>query len=450
MKWLRSLSVWRYSSWQVLLVTLTANLTTLKLGFGLGFSSPTSLELLHSDLLSDYTYPVFSSIYALGVGIGCACVVPFLKVFGHKFVLVLSSLISTGSYLLIASSACSTQLIIGRATAGVSAGICFTTVPVYIGEVSHFKVKGLFAGFFGLFLRFGTLTAYTLGLFLSFRWLALVPVYIDLLCTSMLVCLCYSPTWLITRRLSRRGVSVLSRLGRSEEEAMRECGEIETVLSEGEYSGVKDRIASLFQKNNLKALIIGLAYMLLEPMTGTDVIDAYATQILSGTSFILGSPNAAAVFFPLFAIAANFLLLVLVDKVGRKVLTVVSGVGIVICLFSMSVYVFVTDKAVVADVNTTGGYLGVVPVVSLAGVRFLHGLGWGSVGFILLGELFPLKVKSVWDLGWLYSLSFFYSRSSVNGSDTGQLFVYLELSTFSLSYLLSSFSLKRRRNLWKR
>ena len=230
------------------------------------------------------------------------------------------------------------------------------------------------------------------------------------------------------------------------------------MLSEGEYSGVgdreavvtPDRIASLFQKNNLKALIIGLAYMLLEPMTGTDVIDAYATQILSGTSFILGSPNAAAVFFPLFAIAANFLLLVLVDKVGRKVLTVVSGVGIVICLFSMSVYVFVTDKAVVADVNTTGGYLGVVPVVSLAGVRFLHGLGWGSVGFILLGELFPLKVKSVWDLGWLYSLSFFYSRSSVNGSDTGQLFVYLELSTFSLSYLLSSFSLKRRRNLWKR
>ena len=40
MKWLRSLSVWRYSSWQVLLVTLTANLTTLKLGFGLAFSSP--------------------------------------------------------------------------------------------------------------------------------------------------------------------------------------------------------------------------------------------------------------------------------------------------------------------------------------------------------------------------------------------------------------------------
>ena len=315
--------------------------------------------------------------------------------FGHNFVLVLSSLFSTGSYLLIASSSGSTQLIIGRAIAGLSAGICFTTVPVYIGEVSHFKVKGFFAGFFGLFLRFGTLTAYTLGLLLSFRWLALVPVYIDLLYTAVLVCLCYSPTWLISRRLSRRGVSVLGRLGRSEEEAMRECREIETVLSEREYSGVKDRIASLFQRNNLKALLIGLAYMLLEPMTGTDVIDAYATQILTDTSFILSSPSVAAVFFPLFAIAANFLLLALVDRVGRKVLTVVSGVGIIVCLFSMSVYVFVTDNVVVADVNATGnGYLGVVPVMSLAGVRFLHGLGWGSVGFILLGELFPLKVKS--------------------------------------------------------
>ncbi|KAI6646736.1 Protein still life, isoforms C/SIF type 2 [Oopsacas minuta] len=394
-KYLKSQSLWQDSSWEVLLVTLIANLSTFKLGFGLGYSSPTSLEFLQSGLLSLYTFPIFSSIYALGVGIGCVCVVPFLKVFGRKLVLILSTLISTGSYLIIASSSGATQLIIGRVIAGISAGLCFTTVPIYIGEVSHFKVKGFFAGFFGLSLRFGTLSAYIFGLFLSFRWLALITVFIDVLYTPSLMFICYSPTWLISRRLHKRGVSVLVRLGRSEEDAVSEGEEVEKVLTQRAFTGIKERLLSLFQKYHFKALAIGLTYMIFEPMTGTDVIDAYATRILSETNFILSNPKTASLFFPLFAIAANLILLALVDRVGRKVLTIISGAGIILCLFAMSIYVYVTDGILSTDVNTTSdGYLGVLPVVSLAGVRFLHGLGWGSVGFILLGELFPLKEHS--------------------------------------------------------
>ena len=371
-------------------MTLVANISTLKLGFGLGFSSPTSLELLHSGILSPYTFPIFSSVYALGVGVGCVSVVPLLKLSGRKFVLVLSSLISALCYILIASSSGFPLLTLGRALSGLAAGLCFTTVPVYIGEVAHFEVKGFFAGFFGLYLRLGTLSAYILGLFLSFRWLALFPVFLDLLYIPLLTCLCYSPGWLVSRGLERRGVSVLVRLGRTEEEALRECAEANKILSGKEQSGIK----TVFKKYNLKALLIGLTYMLLEPMTGTDVIDAYSSRILSENNFILSSPMAVSITFPLFAIVANVVLLLLVDRVGRKSLTLISGFGIIVCLFSMSIYVYATNSISVMANTTQFAFLGICPVVSLAGVRFLHGLGWGSVGFILLGELFPLKVRS--------------------------------------------------------
>ena len=390
----RTFSLWKHSSWEVLFATLVANVSTFKLGFGLGFPSPTSLELLHSGILSPYTFPIFSSIYALGVGVGCVSVVPLLKLFGRKFVLILSSLLSTTSYILISASSSSVLLIVGRALAGLAAGLCFTTVPVYVGEVAHFKVKGFFAGLFGLSLRFGTLGAYILGMFLSFRWLALFPVFLDLLHIPSLACLCYSPSWLVSRGLERRGTSVLVRLGRTEEEALRECEEVKRVLSDKEHSGIKTKLKLTFMKYNCKALLIGLTYMLFEPMTGTDVIDAYSSRILSENKFILSNPNTASVAFPLFAIVANLLLLALVDRVGRKSLTIISGFGIIVCLFSMCIYVYATNNIEVTANATDYAFLGICPVVSLAGVRFLHGLGWGSVGFILLGELFPLRVRS--------------------------------------------------------
>ena len=391
-EFIRTLSLWKHGSWEVLLVTLLANISSLKLGFGLGFSSPTSLELLRSGILSRYTFPIFSAVYALGVGAGCISAVPFLKLFGRKFVLILSSLLSSLGYILIATSSCSPLLTVGRAVAGLSAGFCFTTVPVYIGEIAHFKVKGFFAGFFGLYLRVGTLSAYILGMFLSFRWLALFPVFIDLLHIPLLLCLCYSPVWLVSRGLDRRGESVLVRLGRTGEEARRECEGVKKVLSQKEHSGIKAKLKLAFNKYNIKALTIGLTYMLFEPMTGTDIIDAYSTRILSENRFSLISPNTASVIFPLFAIAANIVLIGFVDRVGRKSLTIVSGVGIIICLFSMSIYAYAMNSFGISA-NATE-FLGICPVVSLAGVRFLHGLGWGSVGFILLGELFPLRVRS--------------------------------------------------------
>ena len=398
--YLKNTSLFQFGSWKVLFVTLLVNVSTFKLGFGLGFTSPTSHQLLHSGILSHYTFPIFSSIYALGVAVGCGCVVPLLGLFGRKSLIIFSSLISTSAWLLIASTSSPITLISGRVFAGISAGVCFTAVPLYTGEVAHHRVKGFFAGFFGLSLRLGTLTSYILGIFVSFRWLALAPVFLDIIHVPILTVVCSSPTWLISRHLYSRGRAALLRLGRSEADARQECDEVEEVMTDREARGrgLRKSVLLLFQKYNFKALTVGLAYMLFEPLTGTDVIDAYASTILSENDFQLIDPNSASLFFPLFAITANVMLLFVIDRIGRKTLTIISGSGIILCLFSMSLYVYTThtiDNAYFHNSTWHHEYVSIWPLINLAGVRFLHGLGWGSVGFILLGELFPAKVKSI-------------------------------------------------------
>ena len=39
-------------------------------------------------------------------------------------------------------------------------------------------------------------------------------------------------------------------------------------------------------------------------------------------------------------------------------------------------------------------YITLVPMAALIIIRFMHGLGWGLIPWILLGESFPGKVRS--------------------------------------------------------
>ena len=98
---------------------------------------------------------------------------------------------------------------------------------------------------------------------------------------------------------------------------------------------------------------------------------------------------------------ATFACAVLVDFLGRKILLVVSGSGIVICSAGLSIiglFTYCTETA-----PCGWGYTFVLLIVMLSS------LGWGPIPWLMMSELVPLQVRGLANaaathLSWLLAL----------------------------------------------
>ena len=146
----------------------------LQLGFGIGFPSPTLKELLGLNLLDDYTFPIFTSAFVLGLALGVILSIPCSKYLGRKLSVTISSIIIMFGLLLIASAINPTYLIAGRLFHGIGAGLSCNVLIVYIAEISPPCTRGLLSSFEGIYDATGSLIVYVIGSLISFRWLAIV------------------------------------------------------------------------------------------------------------------------------------------------------------------------------------------------------------------------------------------------------------------------------------
>ena len=115
---------------------------------------------------------------------------------------------------------------------------------------------------------------------------------------------------------------------------------------------------------------------------------AYSSTTLPETHSFIG-PNEAAIVFGIFLTLANFLVLPLIDRIGRKPLLIMSGGGCGIFTGISSIYYYLLYKTTV-DVSSFIW----VPYVCLIGFGVTHSIGIGVIPHTLTAELFPTNVRS--------------------------------------------------------
>lgn len=82
---------------------------------------------------------------------------------GRKKTIALGSLIATLGCALQAGAVSMVMLIIGRFIAGVSVGILTSTIPMYAGEISEAKHRGILSGLLQWMLGWGFFVAQWVG-----------------------------------------------------------------------------------------------------------------------------------------------------------------------------------------------------------------------------------------------------------------------------------------------
>lgn len=246
------------------------------------------------------------------------------------------------------------SLMVARFVGGLGVGCSSIAAPVYIAEISPAEKRGRMTALFQFNVIFGMCISqfvnWTLGDFgvHAWRWMLGAEAVPALIFVALCPFLTESPRW-----LEERNASVGN-----------------TVSS----------ASCFFARANLKPIILAFAVAFFNQLSGINAVLYFARRIfeMAGctSSGALAVTAGMGVVNALSTLAGVFL----IDRLGRRALLIIGGVGYVVSLFACS-------AAFMLDCGALAATMVFLFVVS-------HMLGQGTVIWVLVAEVFPQQFRA--------------------------------------------------------
>ncbi|XP_054030211.1 solute carrier family 2, facilitated glucose transporter member 8 isoform X1 [Dryobates pubescens] len=394
----------RVQNKKLYLATFAAVLGPLSFGFVLGYSSPVIPELRKINdpklRLDSNQASWFGSVVTLGAAAGGILGGYLVDKVGRKLSLMLCSIPYVFGYLVIISAQNVWMLYFGRMLSGLASGITSLVVPVYISEISHPKVRGMLGSCVQLMVVTGILGAYVAGIALRWQWLAVlgsVPPCMMLLLMSFMP---ETPRFLLSRNERSKATAALRFLRGPQADHEWECEQIEAGVQEEELKLSEFKNPSIY-----RPLLIGVALMFFQQVTGINAVMFYAETIFEDADF--KDSRMASVVVGSIQVCFTAVAALIIDKTGRKVLLYISGIIMALSTALFGLYFKVvlpnqnnsSNPDVWFTLNSaspgTESSMSWLAVVSLGLFVAGFALGWGPIPWLVISEIFPLKARGI-------------------------------------------------------
>jgi sugar porter (SP) family MFS transporter len=261
----------------------------------------------------------------------------FADMLGRRWTIMVGALISVLGSSLQAGATNMAMLIVGRFIGGIAVGQLTSTIPMYAGELSEAKHRGILSGLLQWMLGWGFFVAQWLGYGCSFNstqfsWrfpLAFQNVPSLILIAGILF-LQESPRWLMERDRHEDAMASLKKLRASinDETIELEFREIRDVILADRALGNIGWTSILTKPTWRKRLLLGCGVQAFGPLSGINVINYYGPRIYNilGIStreslLIIGIQGGLSIVWCTIALA-------LLDRVGRVKPLIVSAAGL--------------------------------------------------------------------------------------------------------------------------
>ncbi|BFZ10376.1 hypothetical protein BsWGS_13415 [Bradybaena similaris] len=262
--------------------------------------------------------------------------------FGRKITIMVASVVFVAGAIIMGVSQNKEVLLAGRIVVGIGIGFASMTVPVYVAEASPSDIRGRLVTLNQLFITIGILVSSVIaGAFSGMKqtgWrymlgLAGVPGVIQFI---GFIFLPESPRWLVMKGKDEQAEKVLQRI-RGKMNVQDELKEIRDAVEEDKKQEgfVLGRVIKT--QHVRRALFVGCGLQVFQQLCGINTVIYYSATILK----MAGFPSEAAIWLVLVPNGINFLAtfigVVLVERLGRKKLIVVSFIGVVTALVVLAV-----------------------------------------------------------------------------------------------------------------
>jgi len=143
----------------------------------------------------------------------------------------------------------------------------------------------------------------------------------------------------------------------------------------------------------LPVVWIGIGLSVFQQFVGINVIFYYSSTLWRSVGFNEADAFTITVATSIVNVLVTLLAIALVDKVGRKPLLVVGSTGMAVTLGVMA-WCFSQATGSGATLALPGN-LGPIALVAANAYVVFFGLSWGPVVWVLLGEMFPNRIRAI-------------------------------------------------------
>lgn len=368
-------------------VAIIASLGGLLSGYDTGVISGALLFINESWDLTDYMQGILVSAVLIGAVIGAAVNGILADIFGRKKIIISTAIIFILGSILCAFAPNVYVLILSRMLVGLAVGIVNFVVPLYLSEVSPKQLRGTLVSLYQWAITAGILFSYMINsvfaqAVFNWRWMLFAGVLPGTVLLIGMMFLGDTPRWLLSKNREEEARKILQKI-EPDVDLDSEVKHIKTTLR---YEGNGTKVA--LKKWMIMPAIVGIGIMFAQICTGINTIIYYAPTIFKIAGF---DSNLNAIYATTGIGIVNFFMTIVAvfftDRLGRKPLLYIGLTGVMLSLAALGCAFRFEDLL--------GDSMKWVAVGSLVSYIVCFAISLGPIGWILVSEVFPLKIRGV-------------------------------------------------------
>src|SRR4051794_13829044 len=346
----------------------------------------------------------------IGCFIGAFLAGRLADLFGRRNVMMLAALLFLAGAIVQGISHAHLVFLIARLCGGMAVGAASVLSPAYISEVAPAHVRGrmttiqqvmIITGLTAAFLvnyfvahSAGVSTAPFWGGYEAWRWMYLMQALPAAIFLLALFLIPESPRYLVSKGRHEHASGVLTRLF-GEEVSAAKLREIQASFSADHRPRLSDVLTPAGGRGFLgmrKIVWVGIMLAVFQQLVGINVIFYYGATLWKLAGFTEAQSLQINIVSGAVSIAACFITIAVIDKIGRKPLLEIGSAGMAVTLFVM-VYAFSQGSLDPKGNLVLSQSLGTIAVVAANLYVIFFNVSWGPVMWVMLGEMFPNQIR---------------------------------------------------------
>jgi sugar porter (SP) family MFS transporter len=369
----------------VVIVALVPAISGALYGYDTGIISGALLQITKDFGIAESWKQVIAASILLGAVVGALVCSYLSQRRGRKTTLVMLALVFVIGALWCSLSPNPVMLSLGRLVLGFAVGGATQTAPTYVAELAPKKYRGRLVLCFQIAIGVGILIATIVGASQSIPWrwsigVAAIPAAVML---GLLLRLPESPRWLVQEGNSDEAYRVLERGRPPGYDVEAELDEMAQLVQAENSAGTRGWTG--LRKGSVRpALILGCGISVFTQLSGIEMIIYYSPTILTDNGFPTSVALDVSVGLGLSYLIAQLVGLGVIDKVGRRRLTLIMIPGAAVSLLVLGL-LFVTGESGHDSVPFIIACLIVFMLFNAGGLQLM--------GWLTGSEIYPLAVR---------------------------------------------------------
>lgn len=335
-----------------------------------------------------------ASTVTLGCAISCLPIGYLQNRFGRKWTMIgLVAPFLVGWGLVIWASSFP-MLMIGRLFLGIAGGAFCMLAPQYAGEIAEKEIRGVIGTFMQLSLNEGILLTYIVGAFTSVFYLSIICGTIPIIFAIVFFFMPESPVFLVSKKQIPEAIEAYKWLRGEAYNPQQEIDELSKELEESKAQSGSFR-EELAKTSTRRAMAISFGVMFFQQMCGINIVVFSVGFIFEASSnlshyllFINRLTNNAILQAAKTGLDDRFQTIIvgmvllfstligssLVDRLGRKILMLLSSIIMCLMLLALGVFFWLQDNQ-----PETAEQFSWLPITSLCLFLIGYSVGYGPL-----------------------------------------------------------------------